>query len=396
MTPTLAGRLQTRIFLALTIGALWTAVITPALPRPGMMGVGFAYRVTFKSLGIMVAAGLLWEVLYHLIQQLRWDKDWPSLFNLLAVIPEAVLLWYLTHWFDVIPGTTSLSSPILSLFIIHVSTTWVLMWLFLQGPLRVVHVRWRFEGGRVLSIAPLRRRPHRVRSLADDTFVDPDDDTGHGLDSGHGAGDHGDDPTAPRGDGPGAHDPGERRDDGSGADDADDADEAGGPGHPSGGGPTGRVTPRVAGTTSGNLVMGIICRNGHFGYPGARHCMVCGLAMTAYQEPALGWRPPLGVLICADGHFVPVDGDLGVVGAAGPEHPRFVRHDGRSATSYDAEIRLVNWQPVVLGCARGIYVSLPDGREKRVVPHVPIPLEPGADLLIGDHRIRYESHYRMS
>lgn len=156
MTPTLAGRLQTRVLVAMTIGALWTAAITPALPRPAGMPVSFAYRVTFESLGLMVVLGFGWELIYHAVQQARWDKDWPSLVALLAVVPEAIPLWFVTHGLEVIPGTVRLSSPITPLYVIHVSSTWVLMWLFMQGPLRVLHLRWRFEGGQVLVRAPGR------------------------------------------------------------------------------------------------------------------------------------------------------------------------------------------------------------------------------------------------
>lgn len=167
MTPVLMGRLQTRVFLAITVGVLWTAAITPALPIPSGMDVGYAYRVTFESLGIMAFIGLFWELVYHLFQQARWDKDWPSLIALLTVVNEAIPLWYVDHGLHVIPGTVRLSSPIVPLFVIHVGTTWLLMWLFMQGPLRVLHLRWRFEGGRVLVRAPGRR--HRRDDWLEDT-----------------------------------------------------------------------------------------------------------------------------------------------------------------------------------------------------------------------------------
>lgn len=149
MTPTLMGRIQTRIFLMITIGVLVTAVVTPALGRPAWASLSMAYRITFKALAVVTVVGVGWELLYHLAQQLRWDKDWPSMFGLLAGLNEAVLLWYLLHAMSILPGTSRWASPLLWLFVVHFVVVWVTSWLFMQGPLRVVHLRWRFEGGRI-------------------------------------------------------------------------------------------------------------------------------------------------------------------------------------------------------------------------------------------------------
>lgn len=148
MTPTLSGRIQTRVFLMVTIGVLVTAMVTPALDRPGWASLAMAYRLTFKALAVATVTGVMWESAYHLAQQFRWDKDWPSLFGLLAGVNEAVLLWYLLHAMAILPGTSRWTSPLLGLFVWHFVAVWVAAWLFMQGPLRVVHLRWRFEGGR--------------------------------------------------------------------------------------------------------------------------------------------------------------------------------------------------------------------------------------------------------
>lgn len=147
MTPTLRGRLQTRVVLLATVGALWTAAVSPFLPRPGFADLGMVYEITFKAIAVVAVMGLAWELLYHGLQQFRWDKDWPSLFGLLALVPEGIVAWLVLHALNVIPGTVGWSSPIRNLFIIHFVTTWLVVWLFMQGPLRVVVPRWRFEGG---------------------------------------------------------------------------------------------------------------------------------------------------------------------------------------------------------------------------------------------------------
>ena len=150
MTPTLLGRLQTRLLVVLTVGLVWTAAVTPLLPKPAHMGMstGDVYRITLAGLAIVGVVGLIWEGLYHGLQQFRWDKDWPSLFMLLAMVPEAATTWVGLHLIDYVPGTYGPSNPIFKLFVLHFTTTWLLIWLFLQGPIRVIFLRWRFEGGR--------------------------------------------------------------------------------------------------------------------------------------------------------------------------------------------------------------------------------------------------------
>ncbi len=167
MTLTLSGRLQTRLFLGATVGVVWTAIITPFLPRPPafymsmtsmpmtrMMlpilfpsSIGEAYQMTFETLGLMVVLGLGWEVLYHFLQQFRWDKDWPPIFTLAVGVPEAIVLWLVLHVIGLEYGSIGLSSPNFVMFIWDFTTTWVLLWLAETGPLKVLSLRWRFEGG---------------------------------------------------------------------------------------------------------------------------------------------------------------------------------------------------------------------------------------------------------
>ena len=69
MTPTLMGRLQTRIFLVVVVGGLWTLFITPFLPVSGGLvitefgssGVRDAYEATFTTLFVFLVLGLAWS-----------------------------------------------------------------------------------------------------------------------------------------------------------------------------------------------------------------------------------------------------------------------------------------------------------------------------------------------
>lgn len=142
MTPTLLGRIQTRLFLLATIGAAWTILVTPLLPRPAVSGLISMYAMTIGALILVAILGVGWELAYHAIQQYRWEKDWPSLFGLITGFNEGILLWILLEW----SGSADVPE---AAFLLHFASTWVLIWLTANGPLRVLFPRWRFRGGRI-------------------------------------------------------------------------------------------------------------------------------------------------------------------------------------------------------------------------------------------------------
>jgi hypothetical protein len=145
MVPTLPGRIQSRIFLLATAGVIVTALLTPLLPLPGPLSA--AYETTYIILATMLVLGIGWELLYHLLMQWRWEKDWPSLFGLVTAVPEGILIWILfaAH---VVPGISKI--PPLSAYLIDFIVVWVCVWLVGQGPMRVPFIRWRFHGGRLI------------------------------------------------------------------------------------------------------------------------------------------------------------------------------------------------------------------------------------------------------
>ena len=93
MVPTLAGRIQTRLALLTVIGGLVTAIICPALPAAAP--VSARYHDGYLVLATVAALGIGWECLYHLLMQWRWEKDWPTLFGLVTLVPEGLLVWLL-------------------------------------------------------------------------------------------------------------------------------------------------------------------------------------------------------------------------------------------------------------------------------------------------------------
>lgn len=142
MVPTLNGRIQTRIVLTAIIGGLWTLLITPILPTG--VPLGQSYKITFIILLAVIVLGVVWELIYHGLQQFRWEKDWPTLFGLLLGIPEGLLIWFLIKG-GLVPGIDAVPG---SAFIIDFLTTWIVIWAFANGPMRIFSIRWRFRGGR--------------------------------------------------------------------------------------------------------------------------------------------------------------------------------------------------------------------------------------------------------
>ena len=172
MTPTLYGRLQTRLLLTCTVGLVWLAWLTPVLPHglasdmsmSGPSGTimtrymtmvsdgthsttGQDYQMALYTLGLMVGLGLIWEFLYHGLQQLRWDRDWPPSFVLIAAVPEGALLWLVLRGVGVTLGSVDpLHSSVFPMFLGLFLTTWLVILLVELGPMRVLAPRWRYRG----------------------------------------------------------------------------------------------------------------------------------------------------------------------------------------------------------------------------------------------------------
>ncbi|MGK8488219.1 hypothetical protein [Nocardia asiatica] len=147
MLPTLNGRIQTRLLALSVIGFVVALIITPVLPT-GPLSIGQAYRVTLSVLLATVLVGVLWELLYHFLQQFRWEKDWPTLFGFVTILNEGALMWVLVRYTTVV--LPEHLRPSLTAFLIQFVVTWMVFWLIVNGPMRVVFHRWRFQGGRFL------------------------------------------------------------------------------------------------------------------------------------------------------------------------------------------------------------------------------------------------------
>ncbi len=145
MLPTLVGRVQTRLVLLAVIGGLVTAIVVPLLP--GSAPMADHYRNGYLVLAAIAVLGVGWEFIYHLLMQWRWEKDWPTLFGLVTIVNEGLLVWLLLQAGG-IPGIVgSVSAPA---FGIQLVAVWLSVWLVANGPMRVPFIRWRFRGGRLV------------------------------------------------------------------------------------------------------------------------------------------------------------------------------------------------------------------------------------------------------
>jgi hypothetical protein len=141
VTPTLLGRWETRFFLFAIIGGLISLVVSLFLS-------GFKTPLVltpFIVLGYVFLFGLVWDAIYQNILYFRWDRDWPTTFQVLAGIAEGALVWLLIHYVG-LPGVSSSALP-LPIFLIHYGSIWLTIFVVTQGPLRIVLPRWRFRGG---------------------------------------------------------------------------------------------------------------------------------------------------------------------------------------------------------------------------------------------------------
>ena len=149
MTPTLFGRWQTRLFLNAFFGIPTTLLYMLVWDQ-------FAYKPTSELfwhmpnlLFYLTVTGLALDVVYILVQRLRWDRDWPPAFQLGGGALELGVVFGLLY-LDVLPSVDWCDEDPVR-FPIHYVSMWVPAFFFLFGPMRVLFPRWRFSGGKLIG-----------------------------------------------------------------------------------------------------------------------------------------------------------------------------------------------------------------------------------------------------
>lgn len=139
MTPTIWGRWQTRIVMFGTLGLLVAAIFWLIFDQDENF-----FRVLFY-VGLF---GVVWDVIYILIQQTRWDRDWPPVFQWAAGALEGALVWICIEYFG-LPGIDEGVVPF-DRFLAMYLFVFFSIWIWVQGPMRAVFPFWRFHGGRII------------------------------------------------------------------------------------------------------------------------------------------------------------------------------------------------------------------------------------------------------
>ena len=124
MTPTLLGRWQIRIFLLATVGLVISLIVSLIVRS----------TVPLFALLFVLLFGLVWDVIYQFITSFRWDRDWPTSFQVAAGVIEGALVWGLVR-------------PPFIVFLIQYGLIWLSIFILTQGPLRVIWLKWRYQGG---------------------------------------------------------------------------------------------------------------------------------------------------------------------------------------------------------------------------------------------------------
>lgn len=149
MTPTLLGRVQTRLFLALLFGVPATLVMMLAVGDLFVDPEKLAFWKLPNLFAYVVAVGLVLDPVYIGLQRLRWDRDWPFAFQLAGSVAEAGVV-YAIHGQDWFPNV-KMHPDDAWIFPIHFALMFVPSFLFLLGPMKVLFPRWRFAGGQLIG-----------------------------------------------------------------------------------------------------------------------------------------------------------------------------------------------------------------------------------------------------
>ncbi|GAB2980171.1 sortase domain-containing protein [Nocardioides montaniterrae] len=139
MTPTFAGRLQTRLLLAVVVGLPMALLASLVL---GGLGAITAVLV----LGVVTVLGVGWECVDHALQQRRWEGDWPAPLALGAGVVEGLIDNPVVHLLGIGIGF----GHYCALF----AMAWGVPWLVGRGPLAVFLPGWQHRGLRVVPASP--------------------------------------------------------------------------------------------------------------------------------------------------------------------------------------------------------------------------------------------------
>jgi hypothetical protein len=145
MLPSYLGRWTTRLLLFVVFGIpitfFWSWWLGGSINNLSQT----PWLVIVTLLGL----GLILDPLYMVLQRFRWDRDWPFVFQFIAMIAEFVILMFLVSW-NFIPWlrpNVIASSTDFWNVVIHFTLVFIPSFISLLGFLQIFLVRWRFKAG---------------------------------------------------------------------------------------------------------------------------------------------------------------------------------------------------------------------------------------------------------
>ena len=102
----------------------------------------------FVVLVFVFVFGVFWDVLWILLQRLRWERDWPAAFQIGSAIVEGIWL-YLVLWVVGLPFVAR-GSLGFGLYLAQYFLVWLVTFIWVQGPMRTLFPRWRYNGGQLI------------------------------------------------------------------------------------------------------------------------------------------------------------------------------------------------------------------------------------------------------
>lgn len=150
MTPVLLGRWETRLAMIATWGVLITLIFALLYtPDPGRRQTNSFTEEFFAVLAAVLVLGWAWDILWILLQKLRWDRDWPPAFAWATGIIEGALVWILltNGW---IPTVSEAEAPPFGAFFAHYTIIYFVTFFFTQSFMRALFPHWRYLGGRLV------------------------------------------------------------------------------------------------------------------------------------------------------------------------------------------------------------------------------------------------------
>ncbi len=135
MTPTLGGRIQTRLLVMLLIG----------LPLTLFWSLVFFTGKLFLIWLYVLLIGFVWDVLYVQIHRSHWDYDWPLAYQFFSGLTEGLGV-FLLFWAGLLPFVVYGDGDWWR-FALHYGSIWLLSYAWIFGPMRIFSLRWRFRGG---------------------------------------------------------------------------------------------------------------------------------------------------------------------------------------------------------------------------------------------------------